>query len=169
MKDRLIDACRATHLKLFVQIGLHTGARSGAIKSLEWSRVDFDHREIDFRPPDEVATKKRKAPQPLNYELHGILLAAKAVAATEYVIERAGRAIGSIKHGFANACARAGLSDDVTPHTLRHTAITWMLQADVPIWDVANFTGMTVAMVEGTYGHATVNSKRRAAKALERQ
>jgi integrase len=60
------------------------------------------------------------------------------------------------------------LGADVTPHTLRHTAITWMLQAGVPIWEVSAFAGMTVKMIEDTYGHATVANKRRAAKALER-
>ena len=49
-----------------------------------------------------------------------------------------------------------------------HTAITWMLQAEVPIWEVAVFAAMTVKLVEGTYGHATVTSKRRAARALAR-
>ncbi len=52
---------------------------------------------------------------------------------------------------------------------MRHTVITWMLQAEVPIWEVAVFAGMTVELIEDTYGHATVTSKRRAAKVLERQ
>jgi hypothetical protein len=53
---------------------------------------------------------------------------------------------GSIKHGFANACARAELGD-VTPHTSRHTAVTRMLQAEVPIWEAAVFASMTVKLI----------------------
>ena len=73
----------------------------------------------------------------------------------------------SIKHGFASACQRADLVD-VTPHTMRHTVITWMLQRGVPIWEVATFAGVSVKLIEDVYGHAAVNSKRRAAKVLER-
>jgi integrase len=167
--DRLLAGCKATHLRLFVEIGLHTGARSGAILSLTWDRVDLDERVIDFRPPGERVTKKRKVAQPIENELYAILAAAKANAGSPFVIERAGGEVGSIKHGFASACERAGLDDAVTPHTLRHTAITWALQAGVPIWEVSVWAGMTVKLIEDTYGHATVNSKRGVAKALERR
>jgi integrase len=164
--DRLLAHCKASHLRLFVQIGLATGARSGAILSLEWDRIDLEEGVIDFRPPDARETVKRKVAQPINADLHRVLTEAGAVATSNWVISRAGGSVDSIKHGFSSACERAGLVD-VTPHTLRHSAITWMLMAAVPIWEVASFAGMTVDMVERTYGHATVDSKRRAAKALE--
>jgi integrase len=166
--DRLLANCKATHLKLFVQIGLNTGARSGAILALEWDRVDLDQGVLEFRVPDERETVKRKVPQPINADLLTVLTAAKAVATSRYVISRADGSVASIKHGFASACERAGL-EDVTPHTMRHSSITWMLMAGVPVWEVANFAGMTTDMVERTYGHATVQSKRRAASALENQ
>ena len=166
--ERLLDGCKASHLRLFVEIGLHTGARSGAILALTWDRVDLHERIIDFRPVGEIETKKRKVAQPINADLLAILSAAKETAVSEYVIARAGDVVGSIKHGFASACERAGLTN-VTPHTLRHTVITWMLLAEVPIWEVATFAGMTVKLIEDTYGHATAGSKRRAAAVLERR
>jgi integrase len=97
---------------------------------------------LDFKIPDEIETNKRKVAQPINDELHSILVAAKATATSAYVIERAGRQVDSIKHGCASACERAGLTE-VTPHTMGHTVITWMLQARVPIREVADFAGMT--------------------------
>ena len=48
----------------------------------------------------------------------------------------------------------ASLSEDVTPHVLRHTRATEMLKQGVPIWDVAKFLGATVALIESTYGHS---------------
>jgi integrase len=137
---------------------------------LTWDRVDLEDGVIDFRPPDERETVKRKVAQPINADLHGVLTKAKAVSTSPengYVISRADGRVNSIKHGFHSACERATLAD-VTPHTLRHTAITWMLQASVPVWEVASFAGMTTDMVERVYGHATIGSKRRAAQALER-
>jgi integrase len=41
----------------------------------------------------------------------------------------------------------------VTPHTLRHTAATWLMQRGVPIWQAAGFLGMSAEMLERTYGH----------------
>ena len=34
-----------------------------------------------------------------------------------------------IDKAFANVAADAGFGNDVTPHVLRHTAATWLMQA----------------------------------------
>jgi integrase len=54
----------------------------------------------------------------------------------------------------------------VTPHVLRHTAVTWMLQRGVPAWQVAGFAGMTLEMLERVYGHHHPDHLRDAARAL---
>jgi hypothetical protein len=41
----------------------------------------------------------------------------------------------------------------VTPHTLRHTAATWLMQRGVPIWEAAGFLGMSLEVLQDTYGH----------------
>jgi integrase len=40
-----------------------------------------------------------------------------------------------------------------TPHTLRHTAATWLMQRGVPIWEAAGFLGMSPEVLQQTYGH----------------
>jgi integrase len=159
--DRLRTACVAKHLRLFVEIGLHTGARSG----VTWDRVDRDDRTVDFQVLDRLMTNKRNVAQPINDDPYAVLLAAKQRATCDFVIERAGHKVDAITHGFHSTCERAGLAD-VTPHTLRHTVVTRTLHNGVPIWEA--FAGMTVKMIEAVYGHATAGSKRGAAKALER-
>jgi integrase len=47
----------------------------------------------------------------------------------------------------------AGLNGKVTPHTLRHTAATWLMQRVVPVWEAAGFLGMSAEVLLGTYGH----------------
>jgi len=93
------------------------------------------------------------------------LLEAREVAKTPLVIEWAGDRIDSVKHGFRSAAERAGLAD-VTPHTLRHTAVTWMMQAGVPVWEAAGFAAMTVQMVQEVYGHHHPDYLAGAARAL---
>lgn len=82
--------------------------------------------------------------------------------------------LGNIKRAFATAAVRAGLCEQVrdvqgkplfddegrpvmepniTPHGLRHSAITWLLQDGIDIWKVSGFIGVSVDTIERTYGH----------------
>ena len=68
-------------------------------------------------------------------------------------VEYAGRLILKERRGWDRARELAGLGDDVTPHTLKHTCITWLLQNRVPIWEVAGFVGTSEAVIRKVYGH----------------
>jgi integrase len=63
---------------------------------------------------------------------------------------------------LGTASALAGLSG-VTPHTLRHTAATWLMQNGVPIWEAAGFLGMSAEMLARVYGHHHPDHLRNAA------
>jgi integrase len=162
---RLLAACKAHHVRLFVTLALHTGARSGAILGLTWDRVDLTNRLVDFREAGRVRTRKRRVPAPINDTLYAALVEAQAAATTEYVIEWAGGPVARVKHAFRDAAARASLVG-VTPHVLRHTAVTWMLQAGIDPWKAAGLVGMTVDMVQQVYGHHHPEHLRDAARAL---
>jgi site-specific recombinase XerD len=47
----------------------------------------------------------------------------------------------------------AGLDEKVLPHTLRHTAATWLMQKGADIWQASGFLGMTTRTLERNYGH----------------
>jgi integrase len=163
--DRLIAACDRHHIRLFVLIALNTAARTGAILGLTWDRVDLALRIVDFRDPAVAPSRKRRRLVRINDTLAAALSEAKAVSTSGHVIEWAGQGIARIIHGFRDAAARAGLAG-VTPHVLRHTAVTWMLQAGVGIWEVAGMAGMTTEMIEAVYGHHHPDYQRSAARAL---
>jgi integrase len=64
--------------------------------------------------------------------------------------------VASVKTGFKRGVKLAGLSTEfgnVTPHTLRHTAATWLMQAGVDPWEAAGYLGMSVETLLKTYGH----------------
>lgn len=167
--DALLAATDRRHIKLFMLIALHTAARAGAILALTWDRVDIERRLIDFRVPGAVATRKRRVPVPINDVLAPALAGARRLATTRYVIEWAGVPVASVKHGFRDAATRAKLRD-VTPHVLRHTAATWMVQGGVPLWQVAGMLGHSDAvMVAQVYGHHSSDHMRDAAAALAGQ
>ena len=66
-------------------------------------------------------------------------------------MEREARAVG--KDGVSDGGDRRELEGKVTPHTLRHTAATWLMQNGVPMWEAAGFLGMSKEILEKTYGH----------------
>lgn len=82
------------------------------------------------------------------------------------MVEWNGQPIRSVRTAFRRAATLAGLDASVTPHTLRHTAATWLMQAGVDKWEAAGFLGMTVEMLDRVYGHHHPNHLRAAARAI---
>jgi integrase len=152
------------YLPLFILIALYTGRRKEAILSLRWSQVDLDKRWINFEQGRR--TKKRKGHIPIPPRLIPHLRRAR-MRGTElgYVIHRDGERIGDIKKGFAAACKKAGLLD-ITPHALKHTAITWAMQNAVDPWQAAGFFATSLPTLMRVYGHHHPEHMREAAKAV---
>lgn len=136
----LIDAAEPGHIRLAIVLMLTTAARSGAILDLTWDRVDFERGQIMYADPEDDAHRKGRATVPMNNLARTELEAAQKVALSEYVVEWAGRKVGSIKRGFAASVERAGLSG-VTPHILRHTAASLMAESGTPMDEIAQYLG----------------------------
>lgn len=141
-------------------IGLYTGARASAILEASPYRgtgrafVDLE-RGLYYRRADGAAeTKKRRPPVPLPPRLlaHMRRWVRKGLINTHFV-EWGGKPVKSVKRSFQTAVEVAGLEGHVIPHTLRHTAVTWLLLNGVSIWDASAFTGMSPEMVSEVYGH----------------
>jgi len=163
--ESLRNACSMPHVRLFVEIALGTGARSGAILSLPWGNVDLGHRRIGFEGSGRQ--KKRSQAVPINETLHKALTEAKEAAMTDYVIEWAGQPVKSIKRGFREAVKRAGLDKAVTPHVLRHTAASWMAEAGIPMSEIAAVLGHSDSRItEKVYAKYSPTYLQRAVRAL---
>jgi integrase len=68
---------------------------------------------------------------------------------------------------FRRAVREAGLPSGITFHTLRHSYATEAIARGLSETDVAELLGDTVAMVHQTYGHPSVDFRRRARLAME--
>ncbi len=141
------------YLPLFILLGLYTGQRKAAILSLRWSQVDLVNGRIDFNEPGARRSKKRRSHIPIHRRLlHQLQRARQRGADLGFVVHEGGNRLKDIKRGFASAAERAGLSD-VTPHVLRHSCATWLMQRGVPIWDAAGYLQMTPETLQRVYGH----------------
>jgi integrase len=73
-----------------------------------------------------------------------------------------------LEKAFRRACEDAGL-EAVTPHTLRHTAATWLMQRGTKLRDAADYLGMTEAVLERVYHHAHPDYQAQAAANIVRK
>lgn len=161
--DRLLASAQALHMKTFIALALHTAARTGALLELTWNQVDLVAGIIHL---GHGSGNKRRGIVPINDVLRPVLETARQAATCRYVIEHGSKPVGSVKTGFRAAARRAGIQG-VSPHALRHTAVTWLVLAGVPMPMVARFAAMSLQMVERRYGHHSPEWLRQAAQALE--
>ncbi|MGO9411899.1 MAG: tyrosine-type recombinase/integrase [Spirochaetia bacterium] len=162
------------HLARFILIGLRTGTRHDAILAMGWEQhdkggfFDLEHRVMFRAEAGARQTKKRRTPAPIPDKLLRHLVRWKRQSDGGFVITHARTGDDRLLriHGtFRRAVARAGLGPEVTPHILRHTCATWLMQRGRPAWEVGGFLGMTLKMVEDNYGHHSPHHLRDTANA----
>lgn len=162
---RLLDAPAPLHIKTAIYLMLATAARVGAVLDLEWSRVDFTREQINLRVSD-TGPRKGRAIVPMNEDLRAVLQTAREAAVSDHVIEWAGQRVANIKTGFNAAVKAAGL-DGVSPHVLRHTAAVHLVEAGIPIVEVAQMLGHSNPSITfSVYGRFSPTHLRKAANVL---
>jgi integrase len=129
--------------------------------------VDIDQGIFFRQAIGRRASKKRQPPAPIPARLleHMRRWVRRGVV-TSHFVEWNGAPVKSVKTAFNRAVKLAGLWGRVTPHTLRHTAATWLMQRGVPIWQAAGFLGMSAEILERTYGHHHPDYLKDAAEAI---
>jgi integrase len=165
---RLLWATRhAQHLRRFVLLGIYTGSRSGNILRLQWPQIDLSAGVMARIASGEAVDARKRAPVVrLGKRILSHLRRWKRLDAgtVSYLCHYEGRPVRKLRRSWAAAVKRAGLGPDVTPHVLRHTRATWLMQAGVDPWEAAGHLGMTVETLERTYGHHHPSFQERAAE-----
>lgn len=147
----LLACCEEEHVWRFCMIALHTVQRPGAVLGLHRDSVRLREGIIDFLPPGQTQTRKRKPVVPISPTLERVLQDAIADSESGHVIEFRGRPIASVRTGIRRAAERAGL-ERVSPNTLRHTGATLLLAAGVPIREVSGMLGHSEQKTTELYG-----------------
>ncbi len=155
------DKAARTALIRFFLIGLYTGTRSGAVRLLAWMPtttggwVDLEHGVMHRRAEGAAESKKRRPPIRIPTRLLGHLRRWQALDgdAAVYVVRRRGEPLFRQRRSWEWVRKRAGMDPGLTPHILRHTAATWMMQGGINLWDAAGFLGMSPEILWRVYGH----------------
>jgi integrase len=160
MRDQKTRRDVGKHIARFILVGIYTGSRAGAICSaalrpaIGRGHVDLQRGVFFRRPQGAKETKKKQPPVRLPDRLLAHLKRWERLGIAKHaVVEWNGKPVRSVRKAFAAAVASAGVEKHVTPHTLRHTAATWTMQAGVNLWTAAGFLGMTVETLQEVYGH----------------
>jgi integrase len=91
----------------------------------------------------------------------------KRNASVVSVLHHGGEPIaGKIRTGFEGCVRDAGLPPEITPHWLRHTAATWLMERGAEMWEAAAYLGMTVTTLEKHYGHHRPDHQAGAVRAI---
>ena len=137
-------------LWLFVAFGLNTAMRHGEIMAARWDQLDLANRRLFI--PDAKAGQRE---QPITPELAGLLADEREMRQDRdgwiFPSPHADSAAGHrarMGAPFRAAVKAAGLDSAITPHVMRHTAITKLVPAGVDLPTVQRISGhKTLAMV----------------------
>lgn len=163
------------HAARFIILGLYTGTRHKAILDCQWHAnttggwIDIERGVMHRRGQGVAETKKRQTPVKLGRRLLAHLRRWKRIdtesrmsaeqalgqkiALFRHVVAYKGKPVTKLRRSWDTARELAGLDESVTPHILRHTRATWLMQAGVDKWEAAGSLGMSVRTLEAVYGH----------------
>jgi integrase len=150
----LRHARRTSHLARFFLIGWYTGSRRSVIAGLKWSMVDLETGVMQRKEHGAIQTKKRSPPVRLGHRLLAHMRRWKRLDSSGGpVISFRGKPIHRPVSSWERTRIAAGLPEYVTPHVLRHSRATHMMQQGVDAWQAANALGMSLKILIDVYGH----------------
>ena len=153
---RLLRAC-GPQLQAIVAFALITSARVSEILTLRWEQIDGT--AIAF-----LRTKNDKARRiPLGTALTELLDEQPHSSPWAFLNPRTRRPYTTVLKSFKRALQRAEIATvDVTLHTLRHTAISRMLEQGYDDYTVMEISGHSSARMLARYAHPTETRKQAA-------
>ena len=164
-RERLIGATR-DDARAFVQGLCILPLRPGALAAL--TKRDFDKRTRTLTiSKDKHGNPRQITVPPIIAEFFAKQLSGKSPAVLIFA-----RPCGkpwnkdAWKYPIKEAAKAAGLPDAASAYTLRHSVITDLIRAGLPILTVAQLSGTSVAMIEKHYGHLVRDDAEEALAAL---
>lgn len=150
-------------LYIFVNLLYVTASRRAAIEELEWTQIDFNRKVICLNKPGQKITNKRRPTVPMG-TLYPMLKRLHDKRFTPYVL---GRKMDRYRQ-FMELLEKSGLlnvkeidgrpAGKITPHILRHSRATHLLEAGMSIYNVAQLLGDNPLTVQKVYAHACTST-----------
>ena len=161
-RRKLVEATNAAAAP-FVRALCLLPLRPGALAAL--TAGDFDKRTAELTIGKDKTGKPRRIQLPTDAATLFAGQAANKLPGAPLFMRQNGKAWDkdSWKLPIAAAVAAAGLPGDATAYTLRHSTITDLVSAGLPLLTIAQISGTSAEMIERHYGHLACDA---AVKAL---
>jgi integrase len=178
---RLVEAARGKAHETWLWLSLGTGIRMGESRAVEWTDIDIEAKTLTVskqldQDTDEVGPPKNKRIRTVDLpdELIPVLQRHRARqrpsetrVCTSAHSGRVPRP-STLRVWMMRLCQSAGVRD-LPPHSTRHTAASLMIEAGVPIPEVAAVLGhSSPAITMSIYAHFVNRGERRGAGTMGR-
>jgi site-specific recombinase XerD len=137
--EKMVVALKNVNHRLIIQIGYSGGLRASEIINLKWSDIDFSRDIIHIKgakgKKDRIvmlSPKEKKALKLLDYGMDGYVF--KTTRGGKYTQR-------TIQKIVENACKSAGIKKRVSPHSLRHSFATHLLERGIDIRYIRDLLG----------------------------
>ncbi len=160
---RIVIAAADPVMRDFILLAYGTASRRAAVEKMEWTQVNFARKTINLAKTGERKTCKRRPTVPM-VDLQ-VLLQSRFEKRTNQWVLGSNR---DLFYDFQKTLKKAGLEEveerdgrpagKITPHVLRHSRATHLLEDGASIFAVAKLLGDTVTTVQRVYGHICMSS-----------
>lgn len=166
---KLLHSIDDRRFGLLVSFAALTGMRRGEIVNLRWNDVDMRSRIINIQN-SEYFTVKAMRPRtiPMNQDVFNLLL--NIPKESDYVFvdeERRPYKAGTVTKKFKRFAAKAGVSDRIHLHSLRHSYASWLVQSSVPLAEVQQLLGHVSVVTTQIYAHLEHENLRAAVETIQ--
>jgi integrase len=162
--QRLLNACKASHMRAMVVMALHTGMRRGEILNLTWQTVDFNTGSILVRESKNGQPRHIPMDSTVRHLLSGYI----PTSAADHVFPRAsGGRRSTVQKAFRNARRRAGMAH-LHFHDLRHTFASHWVMSGGDLYVLKDILGHKSISMTQRYAHLSPTFKRTMVDRMER-
>jgi len=156
----LLTKC-TPELAALISFALNTGMRRDEVLFLKWEWVNLQEGLITLPHTHTKSNKSRKVP--INNVVRKILLEKKLQNdGNENVFHVSDTMSGSrtwLQRAFRKACKQACI-EGLRIHDLKHTAITRMVEAGIPLIDISKIVGTSIKLIVDRYSHQKESLKK---------
>jgi integrase/recombinase XerD len=166
---KLLGSITDPRFGLLVLFAALTGMRRGEIVSLRWSDIDMNSRLINIQN-SEYFTVKAMRPRtiPMNQDVFSLLL--NIPKESDYVFvdeQRKPYKAGTVTKKFKRFAAKAGITDRIHLHSLRHSYASWLVQSSIPLAEVQKLLGHSSVVTTQIYAHLEHENLRNAVETIQ--
>ena len=168
----LLEKCEPKFRHLFALL-VYTGMRVGEIRGLNWSDVSLANRTIRIERQlgtltDIIGTPKSGKTRtiPIDENVLKILKSYASTKGSKWIVSGRMFSLGYDVIQREVVRCREFIGKDIVVHSLRHTAASLMIQANVPMEKIGAILGQSTANITAQYAHLSTDSLRSAIAVL---